>query len=309
MPINRKKLIVILGPTASGKSTLAVKLAKFINGEIVSADSRQVYKGLNIGTGKITKKEMMDVPHHLLDVASPKRKFTVAQYKNLAFKAINKIYRKNKIPILVGGTGFYIQAIVDNLTIPPIPPDWSLRKKLAQKSTPELYKILKKLDPRRAKKIDKNNPRRLIRAIEIVKKSKKAIPPLKKNPLFDILIVGIKKSPTELKKLIRKRLLKRLKQGMIAEVKKLKKIDLSWQRLDELGLEYRYCAKYLQNKISRSDLIKTLEMEIKNYSRRQMTWFRRHLVPDQVCHGTNKKINWIKTFSQVKKLVKNFLRS
>ncbi len=161
------KLIVILGPTASGKSELAVKLAKKFNGEIISADSRQVYKGLNIGTGKITKKEMKGIGHHLLDVASPKRKFTVAQFQKLAFKKIREIQRRGKTPFLVGGTGFYIQSVVDNISIPEVTPNWKLRKALEKKNTEELFSMLKKLDPARAKTIDSKNPRRLTRAIEI----------------------------------------------------------------------------------------------------------------------------------------------
>lgn len=201
-----KKLIVILGPTASGKSELAIKLAKKLapyqtegsgagfNGEIVSADSRQIYKEMDIGTGKITKKEMKSIPHYLLDVASPKRRFTVVQYRKLALKAINKIFEKGKVPILCGGTGFYIQAVVDGVVIPEVPPDWELRKKLEKKSVDELYKILKKLDPQRAKTIEKKNPRRLIRAIEIVLKTKKPVPPLKFNPLpYPVLMLGIKR--------------------------------------------------------------------------------------------------------------------
>jgi len=297
MSQEKQKLIVILGPTAAGKSTLAIRLAGVWGGEIISADSRQVYKGLNLGTGKVTKKEMKGVPHHLLDVTLPKRRFTVTQYKSLAIKAINKIYRKNKIPFLVGGTGFYIQAVIDDLIFPSVKPDWNLRKKLAKKSTKKLYQILKKLDSQRAKTIDKNNPRRLIRAIEIVKKSKRPVPLLQKKSPFDVLIIGLKKSPTELKKLIKKRLLKRLKQGMVAEVKKLKKSGLSWQHLDDLGLEYRYIARYLQKKISYQEMINLLEQKIKKFSRCQMTWFKR-----------DKRIKWIKNFTEAKRLIKNFLR-
>ncbi|MDP2967519.1 MAG: tRNA (adenosine(37)-N6)-dimethylallyltransferase MiaA, partial [bacterium] len=171
-----KKLIVILGPTASGKSELAVRLAKKFNGEVISADSRQVYKGMDIGTGKITKKEMQNIPHHLLNVTSPKRRFTVAQYRKLALKAIDKIFKKGKIPILCGGTGFYIQAVVDGIVIPEVKPDWRLRSNLEQLSTEELFNRLKKLDPKRAKTIDKKNRRRLIRALEIVIKTKKPVP-------------------------------------------------------------------------------------------------------------------------------------
>ena len=172
------KLIVILGPTASGKTDLSIKLAKKFKGEIVSADSRQVYKGLNIGSGKITKSQMQGITHYLLDVANPKRKFTVNQYQKLARTTIKKIDNNGKVPFLVGGSGFYIQSIVDGIVIPNVAPDWKLRKKLAKKNTEELFKMLLKSDSKRAKNIDKNNPRRLIRALEIVLKTGESVPPL-----------------------------------------------------------------------------------------------------------------------------------
>jgi tRNA dimethylallyltransferase len=292
----KQKIIVILGPTASGKSALAVRLAKKINGEIISADSRQVYSGMNIGTGKITKKETRGIAHYLLDVASPKKIFTVVEYKNLATKALGKIFKQNKTPIICGGTGFYIRALVDGIVIPEVAPDWKLRKNLEKKSVKELYSLLKKLDPKRAENIDKNNPRRLIRAIEIVKKTKKAVPEFKTNPLpYSILFIGVKKSDQELKKLIALRLKKRLKQGMVAEIKKLHKDGISWKRLEEFGLEYRYIAQYLQKKINYSEMQSILQKEIEHYAKRQMTWF-----------GKDKRIKWVKNYQGAERLFKNF---
>jgi len=294
---NLPKLIVILGPTASGKTTLSIRLAKKFNGEIVSADSRQVYKGMDIGTGKVTKKEMQGIPHYLLDVVSPKRRFTVTQYRNLALRAINKIQKAGKIPFLVGGTGFYIQAIVDGIVIPEVKPDWKLRKRLEKKSIKELYEILKKLDPRRIRTIEKENPRRLIRAIEIVLKTKKPVPILKFQPLpYPVLIIGIKKTSQELKKLIKNRLLKRLKKGMVAEVRRLRKEGLSWRRLEEFGLEYRYIAQYLQKKINYYEMTEKIQKESEKFTKRQMTWFKR-----------DKKIRWVRDYKKAEKLVKNFL--
>ena len=155
--ILNSKLIVILGPTSSGKSALGIALAKKFKGEIISADSRQVYKGMDLGTGKVTKKEQRLVPHHLLNIANPKRKFTVSQFKTLADKAIKQIQRKNKLPFLVGGSAFYIYAVIDDLTIPEVKPNVKLRKELEKKTTKELFSMLNKLDPHRAKLIDKNN--------------------------------------------------------------------------------------------------------------------------------------------------------
>ena len=290
------KLLVIVGPNASGKSDLAVKLAKKFNGEVLSADSRQVYKGMNIGTGKITKEEMQGIPHHLLDVASPKRRFSVAQFQKKAIETIKKIQKKRKLPILCGGTGFYIQSVVDGIVIPKVKPDWALRKKLEKKTCEQLYQQLKKLDPQRAKTIDKKNKRRLIRAIEIVLKTKKRIPPLKKKVMFDALIIGIKRDKEELKKRIRKRLLKRLKEGMIEEVKSLHKSGVSWKRLEELGLEYRYIAFYLQGKLNYKEMVTQLQKAIENYAKRQMTWFKK-----------DKRILWVTTYKEAEKLVKKFL--
>jgi tRNA dimethylallyltransferase len=293
----KPKLVVILGPTASGKTDLSIKLAKKFSGEIVSVDSRQVYRGMNIGTGKITKKEMRGIPHYLLDVASPKKRFTVAEYKTLAEKAIKKIQKKNKIPFLVGGSGFYIQAVVDNIQIPKVKPDWKLRVKLGKKPVSELYKMLRKLDPTRANRIDKNNPRRLIRALEIVLKTKQPIPPLFQNkPDFETLFLGVKRGKKELENLIEKRLLKRLKAGMIDEVKKLHKSGVSWKRLEEFGLEYRYIALYLQNKMTYNEMIERLQKEIEHYAKRQMTWFKK-----------DKRIKWVKNYPQAEKLVRKHI--
>lgn len=309
-----KKLVVIVGPTSSGKTDLSIKLAlqlknvggrpsaKFLEGEVVSADSRQVYKRMDIGTGKITKKEMRGIPHHLLDVVFPNTRFTVSQYQRKAKKAIKEIQKRNKLPLLVGGTGFYIDAVVDGLIIPPVKPDWELRKKLEEKTAQELFKKLKKLDPKRAKNIDQFNKRRLIRALEIVLKSKKPVPSLKIKPIdSDVLFLGIKKDSKELKKLIKKRLLKRLRQGMIAEVKKLHNPPIgrgvSWKRLEEFGLEYRYISLHLQNKITKEEMIEKLTKEIEHYAKRQMTWFKK-----------DSRIHWVKNQKTAQKLLTNFLK-
>ena len=277
------KIIVILGPTASGKSDLAVELAEKFNGEIISADSRQLYKGMDIGTGKITKKEMCGIPHHLLDVVSPKTKFDVARYQKLAHKKIADILKRGKLPIVCGGTGLYIKAIVENPRYPDVPPDWKLRKKLEKLSAEKLFSMLKKLDRARTKTIDSKNPRRLIRAIEIAKQINR-VPPKKDYPKYDALLIGIKKSPDELKKAIATRLHKRIRQGMIAEVRKLRKQGISWKRLEELGLEYKYIALYLQNKMNEKTMLETLETKINQYAKRQMTWFKK-----------TPNVNWIRT--------------
>lgn len=287
------KVIVVLGPTASGKSKLAVKLAKKLNGEIISADSRQVYKGLDIGTEKITKKERRDIKHHLIDVADPKKIYTVVQYQKAAKKIISQIFKKTlpagrqgKIPIIVGGSGFYIDALIYDYKLPAVAPQKSFRKKLNQKSTTELFQMLQGFDPRRAANIDPYNKRRLIRALEIILKTKTPVPEVKKQSPYQVLKIGLKKSPAQLRRLISRRLKKTLKRGLINEVKKLRSPaggGLSWQRLEELGMEYRLVSYYLRGLISRPQMTNQIQREIYRYAQRQMTWFKK-----------DKSIIWIK---------------
>ena len=273
---NRPKILVVLGPTATGKSELATQLAKKFNGEVISADSRQVYKGMNIGTGKVTKKEMRGVAHHLLNVRSPKKVFTVADYKKLATEATEKIVRKKKLPIICGGTGLYIQSIVDDLSIPDVPRNLQLRKRLEDKSVEELFEKLKKLDPRRARKIDSRNRVRLVRAIEITK-TLGVVPKLrlKQNKNYEFLQIGLNLERENLREKIETRLLRRLKMGMVAEVKRLKKSGVSWSRLYDLGLEYRFVVSYLRGRITKKEMTNKLTTAINQSAKRQMTWFKR----------------------------------
>ncbi len=255
-----KKIIVILGQTATGKSDLSVKIAKKIKGEIISADSRQVYKGLDIGTGKITKKEMKGVPHHLLDVITPKKVFTVSQYKELVDKKIKEILKRNKIPIICGGTGFYIDAITKGMILPEVPPNTKLRKVLEKKSLGMLVKMLQKLDPRRSKEIDIKNKVRLIRAIEVAKALGKVPKIIIKKPKYTFIKVGLYLPENKLQDKIQKRVSNMFKKGLIKEVTNLK---LSQKRLKELGFEYF--------KPEKENVIK----ETIKYAKRQMTWFKR----------------------------------
>lgn len=278
----KPKIIVVLGPTASGKSDLAVTLAEKFNGEVVSADSRQVYKGLTIGTGKITKQEMRGIPHHLLDVASPKKVFSVHEFQILADQAIEDILWRNKVPIICGGTGFYIQSIVDNYILPEVPPNPALREELSKKTDKELFLRLATVDLRRAANIDLKNPRRLIRAIEIAEFLGK-VPEIKTNPKYQSLQIGLETDDTTLKEKIHTRLLERIKKGMLSEAKKLHKQGVLWKRMEELGLEYRYLARFLQKKYknkkdeqaAKVKMLSELETEIWQYAKRQRTWFKR----------------------------------
>lgn len=286
------KIITVVGPTSSGKSDVAVLIAKKIGGEIISADSRQVYKGMNIGTGKVTKKEMSGVPHYLLDVASPKKVFTVADFQKLANKAIEKILAKGKIPVLCGGTGFYIRAIIDDLEIPDVPPNKKLRKELAGKTADELFAILKKLDKRRAGEIDRHNPVRLIRAIEIAKTLGRVPPLQNKETKYELLEIGLNPGQKVLNERIKTRLLKRIKAGMFGEIKKLHKAGVPWSRMEDMGLEYRYVSRCLQGLIKKDEMITELNKEIEKYAKRQMTWFRK-----------DKRVKWFKP-NQIEKILR-----
>jgi tRNA dimethylallyltransferase len=283
---NKPKIIVILGQTATGKSDFAVEIAKQISGEVISADSRQVYKGMDLGTGKITKKEMRGIPHHLLDVANPKKVFSVSDFKKLADKKIKEITKRGKVPILCGGTGFYIDAVVDGVILPEVAPNPKLRATLEKKPNEVLFKMLEKLDPVRAKNIDAKNKVRLIRAIEIAK-TLGHVPSLASdgtNTQYQVLKIGLTLPDEVLKEKIYKRLIARMKKGMIKEIENLHKNGLSWKRMESFGLEYKYGSQYLRKKLNkytpslasdREIMIEKLNTESWHYAKRQKTWFKR----------------------------------
>jgi tRNA dimethylallyltransferase len=279
--MNLPKLIVVLGPTASGKSDLAVELAKKFNGEIISADSRQVYKGMDLGTGKITEKEMKGVTHHLLDVYSPKKVFTVAEYKKLADSAIQDILKRNKIPIICGGTGFYIDAVVSGQSFPEVLANPKLRKELESKSLEELQKTLKKIDSERFETVDTKNKVRLVRAIEIATELGN-VPKIKTENRYGALYIGINWPKEVLRERIYTRIISRISDGMIEEIERLHTEGLSWKRMFSLGLEYRHISLFLQGKLTKEEMIKTLHTKICQFAKRQITWFKR-----------NKKIIWL----------------
>lgn len=295
----KEKIIAVIGPTASGKSALAVEIARFVGGEVISADSRQVYTGLDIGTGKVTKREMRGVPHHLLDVANPKRAMSVVQYERRATRAIRDILKRGKVPIICGGTGLYIDAVLTDTSFPQVPPNTKLRKELEKLSAEKLFKKLQKLDPMRAETIDAKNPRRLIRAIEIA--TTLGIVPAR-TPIaerYNTLYIGLTLGKEDLSKRINTRLLARIKRGMITEARRLHEEGLSWKRMDSLGLEYRFLAQFLQNKITKTEMLELLETAIRQYAKRQMVWFKK-----------NKGIGWVEPedTKKVLKIVVKFLR-
>ena len=272
----KPKLLVILGPTACGKSDLAVELALKLNGEVVSADSRQVYKGLDIGTGKITLAEMKGVPHHCLDIANPNERFTAMDWKKAAEAAVSDIISRGKLPIICGGTGFYISALIDDLGFPDVESDTEEQKALESKTAEELFDELVKLDPERAKTIDMKNKRRLSRAI-LVARALGSVPALIRpsEPKYDAVMIGVLVPDQTLRERIMKRLVARLDAGMVKEIEGLHVAGLSYERMDELGLEYRYVSQFLEGRIAYPDMVKLLATRICQYAKRQRTWFKK----------------------------------
>ena len=294
-----KKVIAIVGPTAVGKTALSLDVAKAVGGEIISADSRQVYRGLDIGSGKIKPSEMLDVPHHLLDVADPREIFTVADYVRIANEALENIHRRGKVSVIVGGAGFYVDTLLGRMTIAEVPPDPELREQLEGVDIEFLQETLKKLDPRRYASIDLKNPHRLIRAIEIARSVDRIESTTMINhSSYEILWIGLTLPKEKLRGRIHERLLARLDAGMLYEAKRLHAGGLSYERMEELGLEYRFMARHLQEKLSYEEMAVELEKEISRYAKRQMTWFKR-----------NKEIIWFNPLekSKILKLIKNFL--
>jgi len=303
----KPKLIAILGPTASGKSTLGIKLAQEFDGEIVSADSRQVYRGLDIGSGKVTPDEQRLVPHHLLDVVEPMADFSLAHFQPLAFAAIDDILARDRIPFLVGGTALYIYSVVDNYNLSDVGANPERRKELEKKSVEELQSTLANASPLLRGRLggglnesDAKNPRRLIRAIEKLE-SGESLQSKKGPQKYDNLILGTDIPREELYKKIDQRVDERIKQGMIEEVKSLicrdaiPRVSENW--LIGLGLEYRYITEHLQGKCTKDEMVKRLKGAIHAFARRQMTWFKR-----------DKKIIWIKELDEARQQVKNFLQ-
>lgn len=348
------KIIVILGPTSSGKSEVAIRLAKKFNGEIISADSRQIYRGMNVGTGKVEPDRPGEIPiefaakgkfssgshsfisagipHYLIDIISPRTEYNVSDFKKDAEKIIEDILSRGKLPIICGGTGFWIKAVVNNVTFPEVKPNKVLRNMLRNKTAEELFKMLKKADPERAKNIDAKNKVRLIRAIEICKALGKVPllptpPPLGRGwpegpgegtNKHTFLQIGIDVSKEELHRNIKRRLKKRFAAGMIEEVENLhKKYKLSWKKIQSFGLGYFWIPQYLQSKIktkeelfekvypvesSRSEDIENVFNRVyhaeKDYAKRQMTWFRK-----------DHRIIWLKNYREIAKAAKKFLKS
>ena len=325
------KVIVIVGPTASGKSTLGIKLAQKYNGEIISADSRQIYREMNVGTAKPIRDHantkrinanksrignvglarnshtlafyLHGVPHHLLDIKNPNEEYSVAEYKKEAIDRIFEIIRRKKLPIIVGGTGLYIKAVADNLKIPEVKANPKLRAELElelkEKGIEHLYSKLLKLDPEAAYIIDPKNPRRVIRALEITIESQKpySAQRQKGEPLFDALKIGLGIPKTKLKRKLEIRVDQMVQNGLVEEVQQLiRRYPLDTPAFEAIG--YRELIAYFKLKKSLKDAIEEIKQNTWLYAKRQMTWFR-----------ADKEIKWIKNQTEAFRLVKKFLKN
>ena len=289
--MDKKKVIVICGPTASGKTALSIELAKKINGEIISCDSMQIYKDMNIGTAKPTQEEMQGIKHYLIDIISPNERYSVADYKRDAKKAIKEIINKGKIPIVVGGTGLYIDSLIYEIEYQDIQFVENYRKELEkqveEKGLDYLFKKAKEIDPQAIEKISQNDKKRILRILEIYKatgknKTQQEIESRKKEVEYDYHVYAIDWDREELYNRINKRVDIMIKQGLIEEVKKIlekyKEFPTAMQ-----GLGYKEVVEYLEGKTTKEEMIEKIKMETRRYAKRQLTWFRK-----------NKQTIWLK---------------
>ncbi|MBR6753591.1 MAG: tRNA (adenosine(37)-N6)-dimethylallyltransferase MiaA [Clostridia bacterium] len=265
------KLIVIAGTNASGKSNLGVQMAARFNGEIISADSRQVFERLDLGSGKITREEMMGVPHHLIDVCKPGDFFSMADFQKLAYEAIDDILSRGKVPFLVGGTGLYVNAVADGYELSDRAPDLELRAHLETFETPELYEML--LEKLPGTDIDPKNRNRVMRALERI--AADDYHPGKRTPRYETLKIGVSWDRETLKQRIDERLERRLQQGMVKEVEDLLRDGCSEEFLMKLGLEYRFLTRYIKGEIGYDQMVLELGNAIKKFAKRQVTWFKK----------------------------------
>lgn len=273
--MKKPKVLVIVGPTASGKTSLSIELALRFGGEIISADSRQVYRKLDIGTEKITEAEMNGIPHHLIDVADIEETYTAHDFKRDATKAITDITTRGKLPIVAGGTFFYVDVLLGKSPTAHVTPNETLREHLSEFSADMLYQQLERLDPARALSIDKHNKRRLVRALEIIAAEGKVPPDTPTDCPYDVRLIGIERNRDELRARIRARAEAALSRGLVNETKHLLNSGISPDRLSEIGLEYRLVLQHLNGEISLEDLPQKMEEKVWQYAKRQLTWLQR----------------------------------
>lgn len=288
------KLLVIVGPTSSGKTELAQKLAKKFHGEIVAADSRTIYRGMDIGTSKPVGSK---IKHLLIDVVNPDQVLTLSQYKRLALRAIRSIIRRKRLPMLVGGTGLYVKAIVENLQIPKVPPHTRFRAEMQKKSAAELFELLSSLDPDAALTAGQQNKRRMIRALEVITMSGNKFSQSKKGkPLFDVLELGINLPRAALYHRIDECVDKMMAAGLIGEVKRVRAKKYSPDLPAMSGIGYGEIGEYLNNRLTLNEAISRIKFRTHKYARRQITWFK-----------NDRRIHWLVKAEEAIHLVKNWL--
>ena len=296
-----EKIIAIVGTNASGKSSLSLKLAQTFGGEIISADSRQLYKGFDLCSGKVTAEEKKIVPHYMIDSVDISEDYSLAKYQAKTYDYIYQIIEKDKTPFLVGGTGLYLKAIIDGYHLIDVAPNPEFRKELENMDREALVDVLAGYDKEVLTKIDTNNKIRIIRAIEVYKNGYSFDDMRKAEPKFEALQIGITWEREVLYQRIDERLRRRLDQGMVEEVASAIDEGVSKDKLDKLGLEYRYVLKYLDGEItSLEELYEKLRFAIHRYARRQLTWFRKE-----------KSVHWLDTsgnyVEEAEDLIKKFL--
>lgn len=304
-----KRLIAIVGPTCIGKSRLALRLAGLYQGEIVSADSRQVYRYLDIGTAKPTPQELLRIPHHLIDIINPNEDFSLVLYQELAYRAIGDIHRRGKLPFLVGGTGLYVKAVLEGWQIPGVSPDPEFRynreKRASERSIDELYEELVAADPDAAAKIDRRNVRRVIRALEVHAKAGKSFSKLgrKKAPAFISFIIGLTAGRAELYRLVDRRVDEMIERGFVREVENLLKMGYDLDLPSMSGIGYRQVGQFLKGKLTLEAATQKIKTETHRFIRHQYAWFRQD----------DAKIHWFDIGQQddleIEKTLAEFLKS
>jgi tRNA dimethylallyltransferase len=308
-----KKIVVVLGPTASGKTSWSKKLAQEFDGEIVSADSRKVYKYMNVGTATPEGEQdwflapqsypqrcllVEDLPHYLVNWIDPKSDFNLAKFQKLAKKYIELVHQKNKTPFLVGGSGLYIQSVVDNYNIPGVPPQENLRNTLAEFSCQEVLELLKKVDPESAENINENNKRRLIRAFEVSVSTSQPFSQLKDSneQIYNTLQIGIKRDREELYERINQRVETMFERGLEDEVNNLREQGYDWSLSSMDSIGYQEFKGYFEGEKNLRQVKEDIKTNTRNFAKRQITWFRR-----------DGRINWCENFSEAKKTVNSFV--
>ena len=301
--MKKPKVIVICGPTATGKSDLAVSIAKHLQkAEVISTDSRQIYRYLDLGTGKITRDEMQSIPHHMLDLITPFNTYTVDRFRREAGQILTDICNRSNTPILCGGTGLYIEALIHDLNFPDVSINQTLRDELETKTVDELTSQFHELNKDKPHNVDLKNKRKIIRAIEVIQELG-AIPPLEKKDIYDVLYIGLNGSDTVLQEKIKNRIDTRIEKGMIQESEDLlRQGALTHERMQTLGLEYKFISDLLQKKINLEEFKRRLFFAIWHYAKRQRTWFKR-----------NKDIHWFDIqdtdlLEKTKSLITQFLK-